>query len=206
MTYQRTDDIKRKQSESMKKVHARQEYDWNDIKSKREATLKAKGIKPGRKPGNGPLRKGEYKPCPVCTTPVYYKPKQLQENKRKCCSRACMHKDEVYRSKLKNADKSYMQTAEYRATKLKASTPEYRRYRNQVTKLTERNYVNNIDIINPNRYPRTIAGVEGGWQLDHIMTVKECFLSGLSPEVASDTANLRMLPWKENIMRNKKCH
>lgn len=69
-------------------------------------------------------------------------------------------------------------------------------------RLSRKVYNENIDIINPERHPRTICGVEGGWQLDHIIPIKERFEKGISPEEASVLSNLRMLPWKENLMRN----
>ena len=56
-------------------------------------------------------------------------------------------------------------------------------------------------MINPNRYTRTLCGVDSGWQLDHIVPIKECFEKGLSIEEASAVTNLRMLPWKNNLMR-----
>lgn len=46
------------------------------------------------------------------------------------------------------------------------------------------------------------CGVDGGWQLDHIKSVKECFSEGWTVEQASDASNLRMLTWQENLMRN----
>ena len=80
-------------------------------------------------------------------------------------------------------------------------TPEYKRYTRQVHGISQKVYEQNIDIINPDRYPRTLCGVEGGWQLDHIVSIKECFEQGLSPQEAAAVSNLRMLPWKENLMR-----
>jgi 5-methylcytosine-specific restriction endonuclease McrA len=65
-------------------------------------------------------------------------------------------------------------------------------------------YNENIDIINPERHPRTLCGVEGGWQLDHIIPIKECFDRGIPPREAASLTNLRMLPWKENLMRQYK--
>jgi len=62
----------------------------------------------------------------------------------------------------------------------------------------------NKDLINPNNYPRTKMGIEGGWQLDHITPVIDCFKEGKTIEEASIVDNLRMLPWKENLMRNFK--
>lgn len=81
---------------------------------------------------------------------------------------------------------------------------EYTRYSRQVHGLSQKNYEANKDVINPNNYPRTICGVEGGYQLDHIIPIKECFEKGMSVEEASSLDNLRMLPWKTNLMRNFK--
>lgn len=79
---------------------------------------------------------------------------------------------------------------------------EFSSYKKLVYKLSNKNYNDNMSIINPNNYPRTRMGVDGGWQLDHIKSVKECFKEGLTPEEASAVNNLRMLPWKTNLMRN----
>lgn len=79
---------------------------------------------------------------------------------------------------------------------------KYTDYKKTVYKLSNTTYVNNIERINPNNYPRTRMGVENGWQLDHIKPVNECFRDGVPPEEAASITNLRMLPWRENLMRN----
>ena len=81
---------------------------------------------------------------------------------------------------------------------------DYKDYKNAVYRLSQKVYEENIEIINPNNYPRTRMGVEEGWQLDHIKPVIECFREGITIEEASSISNLRMLPWKENLMRNFK--
>lgn len=83
----------------------------------------------------------------------------------------------------------------------KHDLPEYRKYKNRVAVLTAQTYKQYKDIINPLNHPRGLAGVEGAYHLDHIKMVRECFDEGLSPEQASDVTNLRMLPWRENVMR-----
>ena len=80
----------------------------------------------------------------------------------------------------------------------------YRDYKNAVYRLSQKVYEEYKDQINPNNYPRTKMGVEGGWQLDHIKPVIECFKEGVSIEEASNLNNLRMLPWKDNLLRNFK--
>ena len=102
----------------------------------------------------------------------------------------------------KTIDHSYKQTPEYRAKRLKPTTPEYTAYKRLVHRLSSRVYKDNIDLINPNRYPRTVNGVENGWQLDHIIPIRECFALGMAAEEAAAITNLRMLPWRHNLMRN----
>ena len=79
---------------------------------------------------------------------------------------------------------------------------EYKDYKKMVYKMSNIVYNNNIDVINPDNHTRTRMGVENGWQLDHIKPVTECFSKGISIAEASSIENLRMLPWKENLMRN----
>lgn len=79
---------------------------------------------------------------------------------------------------------------------------KFRDYKKAVYRQSEITYKNNKTQINPNEYPRTRMGVDNGWQLDHIKPVNECFKEGLSVDEAADISNLRMLPWKENLMRN----
>ena len=99
-------------------------------------------------------------------------------------------------------DNSHLQSPEVLKKRTKDTTPAYKRYKGLVHRLSGRTYTENIDIINPNRYTRTLCGVEDGWQLDHIIPIKECYERGMTPEEASDISNLRMLPWKDNLMRN----
>jgi len=101
----------------------------------------------------------------------------------------------------KSNDKSYMQTEKYREKMRSPHTSEFRRFRNRVTKLSEKTYQENIDIINPQRYNRTICGIENGYQLDHIISVKKCFELGMTAEEASKLENLQLLPWKTNLLK-----
>lgn len=108
----------------------------------------------------------------------------------------CSHK-----CAAKSIDRSYMQTEAYRQKMMKEDVPAYRKYRNRVSRLTEKTYQQNIDVLNPHGYVRTLCGVPNGYQLDHIMSVRECFDKGLSPEEASRLENLQVLPWKTNLLK-----
>jgi len=56
----------------------------------------------------------------------------------------------------------------------------------------------------PDSHPRTLAGVEGGYHLDHIIEVRIGFDWGIPPEELSKIENLRILPWRENLARNRR--
>ena len=83
-------------------------------------------------------------------------------------------------------------------------TPEYKRYRKKVDLLTEKTYAQHITTINPNSHPRTLCGVEGGYQLDHIISVYEGYKQNIDPKDIADVGNLQMLPWKENLKKSNK--
>lgn len=59
-------------------------------------------------------------------------------------------------------------------------------------------------IINPYNYKRTLCGVTNGYQLDHIISIKEGYIKKLSPNKLSNLSNLQMLPWKENLKKGMK--
>jgi len=80
---------------------------------------------------------------------------------------------------------------------------EYDKYCRKVRNLTEKKYVEHIDIINPERYPRTLCGVSGGYQVDHIKSVRECFDKGFSVEFCASIENLQMITWEENLKRRR---
>lgn len=114
----------------------------------------------------------------------------IQSSKKKFCSNSCQQR-------TANVAKKGLGSRKIRNPLVKI----YTRYARKVHHLSHKTYLENIDIINPNRHPRTLCGVIDGWQLDHIIPIKECFEKGLSIEEASAVSNLRMLPWKNNLMR-----
>lgn len=65
--------------------------------------------------------------------------------------------------------------------------------------MTEEVYVEFKVILNPNNFPRTLCGVEGGYQLDHILSIKKCYNVGKTIEEASSISNLQLISWKENL-------
>ncbi len=84
-----------------------------------------------------------------------------------------------------------------------AQMSEYRKYANKVRALTEQVYRKNKQIINPKSLLRVKAG-RSGYQLDHIVSVKQGFLNNIPIEVISSVDNLQMLPWRDNIRKGWK--
>lgn len=85
----------------------------------------------------------------------------------------------------------------------KPDRPAYKVYQGKVQRLTEEVYNINIDEINPMRYNRRLCGVEGGWQLDHIESIRYCFDNDLPAEYCARLENLQMLPWEHNLKKGK---
>ena len=137
------------------------------------------------------------------------RPYQLKQETRICIGKECNTTFTVNQaSKKKYCSHSCQQRTANVAAKgigsrkmRNPSTPEYKKYARQVHGLSQKIYEEHKQIINPNNYPRTLCGVEDGWQLDHITPIKECFEKGLTPQEAAQVSNLRMLPWKDNLMR-----
>jgi len=134
--------------------------------------------------------KEETRICLCCSTEFTVNP----SSSKRYCSQSCS---------CKSIDKSYMQTEEYRNSLRKDTTPEYKRYCNRVHKLSKQIYEQFKDEINPNNYPRGLAGESGVYHLDHIVSIKHGFDNNLPPEEVARKENLQMLPWKENISKGK---
>ncbi|MFI5260744.1 MAG: hypothetical protein ACHQU0_03050 [Candidatus Paceibacteria bacterium] len=75
---------------------------------------------------------------------------------------------------------------------------EFKKYLSRVMSVTRKNYIKHKSAINPNDLPRRLCGIEGGYQLDHKVSIKEGFTRGISPEVIGNAENLNMLTWQDN--------
>jgi hypothetical protein len=114
---------------------------------------------------------------------------------RKYCSHSCT---------AKATNRSYMRSEAYHnACVRNPNLNEYSKYRNKVHRLTKETYRLYEQQINPLKLPRTLCGVEGGYQLDHIISIKYGFEHNIPPEELSKKDNLQMLPWKVNLQKGK---
>lgn len=75
---------------------------------------------------------------------------------------------------------------------------EFLAYSSEVRRISEETYKKYKKSINPNDYPRTLCGVDGGYQLDHVISIKKGFEQGISPKKMGAKKNLQMLTWNDN--------
>jgi len=72
---------------------------------------------------------------------------------------------------------------------------EYDEYSYQVWKVTHKQ---DISLLENYDKPRGRAGVEGAYQLDHIISIKYGFDNDIDPRVIGDLSNLQIITWQEN--------
>jgi hypothetical protein len=112
---------------------------------------------------------------------------------RKFCSIKCSKNSDH----IKNIDVFGKQAS--RRTPITGKTS----YQKKVRELTRQTYNMNSNLLNPNDYPFGKMGVEGAYQLDHIISVNYGYENGIEPEIISGINNLRVIPWRVNAVKNK---
>jgi endogenous inhibitor of DNA gyrase (YacG/DUF329 family) len=78
--------------------------------------------------------------------------------------------------------------------------PKKQFYKREVWRLTYRNPLNTLD----NWNLRGRCGVEGAYQLDHIKSINWGWENGIEPQLIAEWDNLRMIPWKDNLLKSSK--
>ncbi len=73
---------------------------------------------------------------------------------------------------------------------------EWDLYKSKVWKITR---IQPIHLLENFDKPRGLNGVDGAYQLDHIISIKSGYINGINPEIIGSVNNLRFIPWKENL-------
>lgn len=79
----------------------------------------------------------------------------------------------------------------------KEKYPKKEMYKREVWRYTYQNPLDTLD----NWDKRGKCGVEGAYQLDHIVSINEGWKSKISAEEIAKWENLRMIPWKDNLLK-----
>jgi len=77
------------------------------------------------------------------------------------------------------------------------------RYYKKVREITRLTYQINENIINSENHTLGKCGVNGAYQLDHIISVHYGFENNINPEIIGGLDNLRVIPWRVNAVKNK---
>lgn len=72
--------------------------------------------------------------------------------------------------------------------------PDKEMYKREVWKLTRFQPLDNL----PNIDKRGRCGVEGAYQLDHIVSINEGWENQIDPEIIAHIDNLQVIPWQDN--------
>lgn len=80
----------------------------------------------------------------------------------------------------------------------------FQKYRNRVAVRTRKTYEEHKTEINPKNLSRGRAGTVDAYHLDHIVSVRKGFETGLPAEAIADKRNLQMIPWRDNIIKYDK--
>lgn len=84
------------------------------------------------------------------------------------------------------------------------TAPAWKIYRAMVTRYTTQAYKKHKELLNPNDHPIGIAGTDGAYQVDHIVSVRKCFDHRVPPALCYDASNLRVIPWLANSNKSEK--
>jgi len=145
--------------------------------------------------------------CPNCKTELQYCSKYSVNRANRtgalCNSCSAYKYNKVWGSVITEEHKKKM-----RATKAGFSSwkeyvqryPKKKQYKAEVWKITYQQELTGL----PNWDSRGRCGVDGAYQLDHIVSIDAGWKNGISPQDIGHIENLIMLPWKDNLLKSNK--
>jgi hypothetical protein len=75
----------------------------------------------------------------------------------------------------------------------------FKKYKNIVWIITKQQPIETLE--NSDRL-RGLAGVDGAYQLDHMVSIREGYDNNIDPKEIGDIKNLQFIPWKENLNKS----
>lgn len=164
-------------------------------------------IVPRNKEREKSLEKNYYKKCGNCSDTMSYVSKKTLNNSIKQ-NTICNKCSAILNKKGIMNGLTDIQIKQMRATKAgfqnfdeyKEKYPKKQFYKREVWRLT---YQKPIDTLE-NWDKRGRCGVEGAYQLDHIKSIDWGWKNGIDAEVIAEWDNLRMIPWKTNLLKSSK--
>jgi len=114
--------------------------------------------------------------------------------------------DKFRETKTKNKesglhDHIYLARTGYTYKEFQSIRPKFKKYHQKVRSITNKQDLQSLS----NFDKRGKAGEDGAYHLDHKYSIAEGFRNDVNPEIIGNIANLEMIPWEENMMKNDKC-
>lgn len=160
---------------------------------------------PNIRPTNDKITYKFYRTCPNCKREIGYTRKDIMNSaeKRKSVCNSCstyIHKktfkDVISDDNIKQmrATKAGFQSWE----EYVENYPKKQFYKREVWRLTYKQRIQTLE----NWNLRGRCGVDGAYQLDHIKSIDWGWKNGILPEQIAEWKNLRMIPWKTNLLKS----
>lgn len=130
-----------------------------------------------------------------------------RDRKASYCSKQCSSKNSTPPPKRLSKGENHP-GVRIRMKKLGLTWEEYsdwrdskKKYYKEVWRITKEQ---DITILENNDKIRTRAGIEGGYQLDHVVSIAEGWRSKINPYIIGNIKNLQMLTWEQNLKKRDK--
>jgi hypothetical protein len=133
-----------------------------------------------------------------------YSKKHAQRNYEKDLCNKCARLNVGKRVARNNAIKAGKKNCGSNHHNWNPNKSEFRAYAYKVRRLSEKTYTEHLSILNPNGLQRTLCGTDGGYQLDHKVSIKAAFDLRMPEENVAQVENLQLLPWKDNRRKTHK--
>lgn len=145
--------------------------------------------------------------CPMCNKVLYYSSgyHRKDANRGNAICNSCSN---LKYKKAWNYVITDEHTKQMRATKAGYDTfeeymedlPEKKKYHREVWGITYKQDLESFE----NYDKRGRCGVEGAYQIDHIISIDEGYKKNISPKEIGDILNLQMLKWEDNLSKSNK--
>jgi hypothetical protein len=146
--------------------------------------------------------------CPLCDAPHDYISKWSMQRAAKSnaicnsCSSIVYKKSWTYVIKDEHIKQMSARKAGYESfDAYMADLDNKKKYRREVSRITRQQDITQLE--NYDKI-RGLCGVNGAYQLDHIISISEGYDQNISPSEIGNISNLRIIPWKDNLLKSNK--
>lgn len=168
-------------------------------------TLKGRKYPPGSRKSNTKKEEHYFRVCPECETEIGYNTKYARDRANKkgsvcnSCASYLYKKSWIYRIKDEHIKKMAAAKAGYDTyEEYMSDLDERKKYWRKVRQITRKQPIETL--YNADKL-RGLNGTDGAYQVDHIISIKEGYETGVPAEEIGHITNLQIIPWKKNLRK-----